>query len=238
MKRALCAILFTLLVASSSQAGYVGQINLASGAGPEGSLGNTLSGLGSVLVGTNLAAPIVTTFNGMSSTTSTLNGYFDFNTGAYTGTDSSGNVQYAAGGNFFVLTGLLPVAAGMPPYASSITTGIATVKSLGITTPSGDAEYQLSMSFTGAYLSQQVASDFGLPYIPLPQGRTYTGDLNFVFVKNDALAGNQLLSGAISFNAPLSSQTAVPEPSSIAMLVVGCLGLAGYGRRQLNRRAS
>lgn len=239
MKCALCAISLTILVASSSQAGYVGQVNLASGSGAAGSLGNTLNGLGSVLVGTNLSAPLLTSFSGPTAgTTTPLGGFFDFNTGAYAGTDASGNTLYAAGGNFFVLGGTLPDAAGSPPLASSLTTGIATVRALGITTTAGDAEYELTMGFTGAYLSSSVSAFLGLNYQSLPQGRTYSGVLDFIFVKNSSLAGDQLLSGSISFNAPINNQV-VPEPSSIAMVLIGgVVGLTGYGRRRFSRRAA
>jgi hypothetical protein len=240
MKRALCAILFSILVSSSCQAGYEGQITLASGSGNQGSLGNTLAGLGSVVVGTNLSAPIMSSFAGPNAgTTTALNGFFDFNTGAYTGTDSAGNALYAAGGNFFVLTGTLPVAAGSPPLASSLTTGIATVKSLGINTSAGDAEFELTMGFTGAYLSESVATFFGLTYTPLPPGRLYSGVLDFIYVNNSSLAGNQLLSGTISFDTPaIGPLTPAPEPSSVVMLLIGGAGVLGYSRRRLSRRSA
>jgi hypothetical protein len=239
MKRALCAILFTILVSSSCQAGYQGQIGLASGAGNQGSLGNTLSGLGSVLVGTNLSAPIASAFAGPNSgSTMPLNGYFDFNTGAYAGLDSSGNTLYAAGGNFFIMPGPLPASAGAPPLASSLSTGIATVSALGVKTPGGDAEYELTMGFTGGYLSQSLAAYYGLPYVSLPQGQLYSGIIDFVFVKDSTLAGNQLLGGTISFDLPIGPLTPAPEPSSVVMLLIGGAGVLGYGRRQFIRRAS
>ena len=237
MKRAFCVVFFSVLISSTTQAGYQGQITLASGSQPNGSLGNALDGLGSVIVGTNLSAPTMTILTGSSSGTSaTLNGYFDFNTGAYEHTNTNGDQVYASGGNFFILSGLLEVAAGLPPLASSLTTGEATVHALGISTPKGDAEYQLTMSFSGAYLSQEVASFYGLPYVSIADGgRLYSGVLSFIYVNDSSLAGNQLLSGSILFNAPISNQ-AVPEPSSLAMVLIGGATTVLYGRRRLARR--
>jgi hypothetical protein len=214
MKRALCAILLAILVPSTStQAGYAGQVALATGSGAGGSLATTGSGTGSDLVGTNLAAPVVTPLGSVPGTTNPIGGYFDFNTGAYAGTD-----------------------AAAPPVVSSLTTGDATVTALGITTAAGDAEYELTMAFTGGYLSDLIAQDFGVGYLPLTDGRVYSGTLDFIFVNNHTLGGDQLLSGTITFNSVSPGDTTVPEPSSLVMLVMGGAGVLGYGGFRRRRR--
>jgi hypothetical protein len=237
MKRALCAILLAILVPSTStQAGYAGQVALATGSGAGGSLATTGSGTGSDLVGTNLAAPVVTPLGSVPGTTNPIGGYFDFNTGAYAGTDAAGNTMYGPGGNFFVLNGPLSTSAGSPPVVSSLTTGDATVTALGITTAAGDAEYELTMAFTGGYLSDLIAQDFGVGYLPLTDGRVYSGTLDFIFVNNHTLGGDQLLSGTITFNSVSPGDTTVPEPSSLVMLVMGGAGVLGYGGFRRRRR--
>lgn len=229
MKPALCAILFTALAVSNSEAGYVaGEINLSTGSGPLGSLGTVGSGSGAMLVGTNLAAPSITPLSGGVVSAVPLQGsYLDFQTGTYTGTDGMGHTYYGPGGNFFILAGTLQQAAGTSPIASSLTTGPATVTALG------NGQFELTMSFTGGYLSEPVAQEFGTSFVPLAMGRIYSGTLDFIFVVNSSLAGNQLISGGIYFNS-----TAVPEPSSLALVTLGGFGVLGYGRRRLKRRAA
>jgi PEP-CTERM motif len=226
MNRAFCAIFLTTLFASVTQAGYVGEINLSSGAGSSGSLTQATGG---PLVGTNLSALTATSAGGTSGN---INGFFDFKTGAQTSNDGNGNITYAAGGNFFVL----PTVVGTkpPPFASSLSTGVATQTATGTFDDVNGTEepvFSLTMSFSGAYINAAVADLFGTTFAPLPN-RLYSGSLTFNFVgpNLDSLAGSQLLGGSISFDA-------APEPSSFAMVVIGGLGLLGYGRRRL-RRAS
>jgi hypothetical protein len=225
MKRALCAILFTFLVSPYSQAGYVGQINLSSGSGALGSLGTMgpqgtgSTGANSYVVGTNLAAFSVTSASGTMTTLT--GGFLDFNTGIYTGTDANGVVHYAAGGNFFVLEN--PVFGSQPVYARDNSTGAATVTSLGINSPAGDAEYELTMSFSTANLLSPISDAFGASSPGL-----YMGTVSFIFVNDSNLAGAQLLGGSITF-------TTVPEPSSLVMVVIGGVGLLGFGGRRLRK---
>lgn len=237
MKSALCAILFATLVASSSQASYsVGQVGLSSGSGPNGSLAAIGSGGNSEVVGTNLAAPLLTplALANPGASVPLTSSYLDFETGKYLGTNAQGQTLYGSGGNFFILNGTLDVAGGKtPPIVSSLTTGPATVTSLG------NGQFNLSESFTGAFLSAAVANEFGVPYFPLSDGRIYSGTLSFNYVVDSSLAGNQLLSGTITFAALPSStgNTSVPEPSSVVLLVIGAAGLLAHGRhRYLHRR--
>jgi hypothetical protein len=226
MNRAFCAIFLTTLFASVTQAGYVGEITLSSGAGSQGSLTNTTTG--SPLVGTNLLAPTLTPAGGNSS--SFGGGYLDFTTGAQTSNDGHGNITYAAGGDFFVLPTL--VGSKPPPFACSVSTGVATQIGTGVYDNVNGTEYEiysLTMSFTGAYINAAAADVFGTSSAQLS-----SGSLTFTFVgpNLDALAGDQILGGSITFDV-----AAVPEPSSFAMVVIGGLGLLGCGRRRL-RRAS
>jgi hypothetical protein len=215
MKHAICAILFTTLVASASQAGYVGEINL-SGSGSVGSLSVNGS---SELVGTNLLAATVTLPGGG---TAALGGYLDFNTGVSEGTVNGVTTYASSGANFFVLAGTLPAYQGTAPLAASLVIGTTTVTDLGTKTIGGDEEYELSMGFSSGMLSQTASTALGAPYL---QARVYTGTLEFTFVVDNALAGSQLLGGTIGFS--------VPEPSSYAMVVMGGLGLIGLGRRRV-----
>jgi hypothetical protein len=237
MKSALCAILFATLVASSSRASYsVGQVGLSSGSGPNGSLAAIGSGSSSEVVGTNLAVPMLTPLATTSAGMSVplTSSYFDFETGKYAGTNAQGQTLYGPGGNFFVLNGTLENAAGTAPVVSSLTTGPATVTSLG------NGLFNLAMSFTGAYLSSAVANQFGVPYFPLSEGRLYSGTLSFNYVVDSSLAGNQLQSGTITFTAlpATTGDTSVPEPSSVILLVMGAAGLLAHGRHRHRRHAA
>jgi hypothetical protein len=227
MRRTLCAILLTTLAASSSQAGYVGSINLSSGSYPNGSLGVNGS---NELVATNLLVPSVTSANG--TTTALTGAYFDFSTGTQISSSGGVTTYSASSANFFVLPGF--VGEGLTPDASSLTAGQATVTATGnfanvssnnVATLGGTQFqiYEFVMTFTGGFLNQAIANDFGAPYAALPN-RLYSGTIDFTFINDSAIAGNQILSGSIAFS--------VPEPSSFALVLIGGLGVLGYGRRR------
>jgi hypothetical protein len=224
MRRALCAIFLTTLAASTSQAGYVGEVNLSTGSYSDGSLGNSSGGQ---LVGTNLLATTATSAGG---TVTNIGGYFDFTTGAQTANDGNGNITYAAGGTFYVLSGLLaPPGQPNPPSYSScfMSTGVATQTETGQQVEEGTLNYNvymLTMNFSTTYLSPTLTNAFDSPSDSL-SNRIYFGTLTFTFINDDSIGGNQLLSGSISYS--------VPEPSSYAMVLIGGLGVLGYGRRRL-----
>jgi PEP-CTERM motif len=234
MKSALCAILFATLVASSSQASYaVGQVGLSSGSGPNGSLGAVGVGSASEVIGTNLAAPLLTPLATNSGAIVPLvSSYLDFETGKFTGINALGQATYGPGGNFFILNGTLTDAAGKPAMVTSLTTGPATVTAIG------NGQFDLAMTFTGAYLSSAIANEFGVPYFPLSEGRLYSGTVNLIYVVDSSLAGNQLQSGTITFTALPAGTPSVPEPSSVILLVIGGVGLLGYGRHRHRRHAA
>jgi hypothetical protein len=227
MRRGLYAILLVTLFATFSEAGYVGEINLGS-ANPDTNAALAVSGTGanSTLQGTGLQAPSVTSAGG--TMTSLTGGYLFFTTGTYAGTNAQGDTLYNGGGDFFVLQN--NVMQSTPVYAKAyLTTGPATVTTLtGMFENVGGVnkqEYELTMGFSGGTLNSPIYSLFGAP-----ASGTYTGTFQMIFIQDSSLAGNQLISGNITFNL-------VPEPSSYAMVLIGGLGLFGFGRRRLRRAA-
>jgi hypothetical protein len=225
MRRTLCAIFFTILVASTSQAGYVGEVNLSTGSYTGGSLGSTPGG---PLVGTNLLATTATSAGGAVTN---IGGYFDFTTGAQT-SNANGITTYAAGGTFYVLSGVLPTNGDQnpPSYSTSyMSTGVATQTETSqqvVVDAQSYNIYMLTMDFSTNYLSSTLTNAFNSPSDSL-SNRIYSGTVTFTFINDNSIGGNQLLSGSISYSY------SVPEPSSYAMLLIGGLGVLGYGRRRL-----
>ena len=223
MKRVLIALmLMGSLGSGQARAGLALEVDLQSSTpNPNGSLDHNHLGSNSPLVGTNLVAPDASV-PGTSAQSPLSGAFLDFTTGAYDGTDAQGDALYKAGGNFFVLGGLLSTAAGSPPLAYDASTGPTVVKSLG------GGVFELTMAITNGYLSTALATPLGVA-----AGYAYDATLRFDFIVDTSKAGNQLLSGSIQFlgqpapaGNPGGDPQAVPEPASALLIALGLVGAA------------
>ena len=218
MKRVVFAvILMGSLCPEEARAGLTLEVHLDSSTpNPNGSLDHNHLGQDSPLVGTNLMASSASNPGGSSP--GPLNGFLDFTTGAYLGTNASGDSFYGGGGNFFLLGSLLSSSAGSSPLAYDASAGSTVVRSLG------GGLFELTMMVTNAYLSAAIATPLGVA-----PGYSYDAALSFEFVVDPRKAGNQLMGGSIQFLGqpqPASGAGAVPEPASALMIAIGMIGLA------------
>jgi hypothetical protein len=214
---ALAGLAILLIGGSAAQASFEIDFNIPSNAG--GTIGYDGS-FGGILKGTNITVDSVSAKGGNGQPTlAVASGLLNFSTGAYLGTDISGNFRFfTTAGSSLTITGTTSATGGTQDQLTAVLTGTATVQELA-----GGALLLTDSAFFSSSIPA-VASYFGGP-TDVPG---YYGTLAVLFTPGTSgfgATGNGFTDGFISSGNVGVLPT--PVPSSVVLLGSGAFCLLG-----------
>jgi hypothetical protein len=155
---------------------------------------------------------------------------FYFTTGAYTGTDGSGNLLFAPGGTVGLLGAVTAPAAATLPGGTPLLFNGSFIDTVKVSNTGNGAELIGTVSLTN--LNASVAAWFGLP-----AGSTYTGGIaiNFGVTTVGVTGGTAFSSDPNQDISTLDNVSPTPEPGTIGMACTAAVAGLLYGLRRARK---